>query len=311
MQTRKKYILAKIESTYGTDPTPVAANAILTTGLQRSLYEGNTVSRELDRSTLGAYATVNTGPYAMVEFNVELAGAGSAGTVPGYGVLLRACGFAETITAATSVRYQPVSSGYESCTIYYDRDGERQIIAGCRGTVAIEMTVGNYPTLKFRMTGLYAKPAAATAVTPNTAVFQTPLPVNHANTGTCKLDNYNLRLQTLNLAMNAETPYLDLVNTREVLYVDRQPSGDLTFLAPSIATKDIMALVESHAGTVTTSALELIHGATAGNIVEIDAPKTQLSGLSETDISGELGYQTNAILLPDSAGDDEIQITIR
>ena len=114
MKTRKKYILAKIETTYGTDPTPAAANAILTSGLQRSLYEGNVVTRELDRETLGNDETVNTAPYVMIEFAVELAGAGTAGDAPDYGVLLRACGFAETIDAGVDVEYAPVSSGFES-----------------------------------------------------------------------------------------------------------------------------------------------------------------------------------------------------
>ena len=63
MKTRKRYILAKIESTYGVDPTPTAgANAILTSGLNRKIYEGNKVTRELDRATLGADEEINTSP---------------------------------------------------------------------------------------------------------------------------------------------------------------------------------------------------------------------------------------------------------
>lgn len=310
MKTRKKYILVKMETTYGTDSTPAAINAILTSGLQRSLYEGNVISRDNDRATLGGEETVNTAPYAMLEFSVELAGAGAAGTAPAYGPLLRACGFAETINASTDVQYDPVSSAFESVSIYYDRDGERQILTGCRGSVEFTFSTGGYPMMNFRMVGLYNKPATATAVTPDVSGFQDPLPVNNRNTGTCTLDGFNLQLQSLSLNMAAETPHLDLVNFEQVLYVDRAPAGDLSFLAPTIATKDIMAMVESHLGTIDKNAFQIVHGSTAGNIVQLDAPKVQLSGLSEIDIQGEQGYQSNALFLPDS-GDDEVKLTIK
>lgn len=310
MKANTKYILAKPEVTYGVDPTPDGSDYILTTGLQRSPYEGNVVSRDLDRPALGSDSTINTGPYVMVEFAVELAGAGAAGDVPGYGVLLRACGFSETINASTSVVYEPVSTGFESCTIYYDRDGERQIIRGCRGSVAVEMGVGNYPRLRFRMVGLYTRPVAASAVVTSTAGYSAPLPVNKANTGTLTLGAYNVQLQSMTIDMAADTPHLDLVNFEEVLYVDRAPAGEFSFLAPRIATLDIMGLIESNSGTVTTSALSVVHGSTAGNIIEIGAPAVQLSGLSEIEIQGEQGYQSQALFIPDS-GDDEVVLTIR
>ena len=310
MKTRKKAILAKIEATYGTDPTPVATDAIETTGLQRSFYEGNVVSRDIDRNTLGSSETINTAPYVMVEFRVAMAGSGTAGDVPAYGALLRSCGFAETIDSGTDVVYAPVSDSFESCTIYYDRDGERQIMTGCRGSVTFEMSTGNFPEMVFRMMGLYNKPAAITPIVIDIDDFVSPLPVNNRNTGTCTLDSYALQLQSLTLNMAAETPHLDLVNFEEVLCVDRAPAGEMNFLAPRIATKDIMLLMESHLGTINKTAFNLIHGSTAGNIVQIDAPKVQLSGLSESDIQGEQGYQTNALFLPDS-GDDEVILTIK
>lgn len=310
MKARKKYILAKIESTYGTDPTPAAANAILTSGLTRTMYDGNTITRENDRATLGGDETVNTAPYVMFEFSVELAGAGTAGAAPAYGPLLRACGFSETLEVGVDAVYQPVSGSFESVTIYYDRDGERQIATGCRGSVEFTFSAGGYPQMNFRLLGQYAKPAAATPVVPDVSGFTDPLPVNNTNTGTCTLDSYALQLQSLSLNMNAETPFLDLVNFTEILYVDRAPSGDMSFLAPTIASKDIMALVQSHLGTISKTAFQIIHGSTGGNIVQLDAPKVQLSGISETEIEGEQGYQSTALFLPD-AGDDEVVLTIK
>ena len=309
MKTRKRYILAKVESTYGTDPTPTASlNAILTTGLQRTIYAGDTVERNLDRATLGADEQLNVGPFAQVTFGVELAGSGTAGTAPAWGPLLRACGFDEVITVSTSVEYSPVSDAYDSVTIYYDQDGERQILKGARGTVQFMMNPGQIPMMQFTFTGLYAKPAAITPVTPVVTSFQTPLPVNKTNTPTCTLDTYDAVLRALEVDWGGEVPYLNFVNLEEVFIVDRAPVGNMTILAPDIGDKDIFALAESHNG-VTLSAFQIVHGTTAGNIITVDAPKAQLSGIQETDISGEMGYQFGLRLLPNS-GDDELVITL-
>jgi len=309
MKTRKRFILAKIEDTYGTDPTPTAGlNAILTTGLQRTIYDGNTVERNLDRATLGLDEQINTGPFARVEFGVELAGSGTAGDAPAWGPLLRACGFAETVSASTDVEYAPVSEDYESVTIYYDQDGERQIIKGCRGSVRLMTSPGAIPMLMFTFIGFYARPTAITAVTPDVSSFIVPLPVNNTNTPTCTLDAYDAIVQAMEIDWAGETPYQNFVNLEEVFIVDRAPAGNMTLLAPRIGTKNMFELMESNSG-VTKSALTMVHGITAGNIVTIAAPKVQLSGITETDINGELGYQTQARLLPDS-GDDELTITL-
>lgn len=101
---RKKMILAKIESVYGTDPTPTgAANAILTKDLSIQTFQGNTVELNYDKPYLGNDKSLYTAPYTTVSFGVDVAGSGTAGTVPAYDPLLRACGFAAAanVTAET------------------------------------------------------------------------------------------------------------------------------------------------------------------------------------------------------------------
>ncbi|MCB0249761.1 MAG: hypothetical protein KDI07_14400 [Anaerolineae bacterium] len=308
MKTRKRYILVKMESTYGTDPTPTASDAVLTNGLQREIYSGPTVSRETDLSTLGAREQINTAPMVTRTFSTEMMGTGTLGTPPNYGALLRACGFAETISASTDVQYDPVSSSFESIAMYMDRDGERQISLGCRATGGLSFAAGQIPLFNFVVTGLYTKPAAQTLVTPAYSPNIAPYPVNKANTPTCTLGAYDLQLQSLDIDFGNNVPHVNLVNYEEVLITDRAMSGTMTILAPLISTKDMFALVESHAG-ITTSAFQLIHGPTP-NIVQLDAPAMQLTGISEVDINGEQGYQLPFILKP-SSGDDELKITFK
>ena len=99
--TRKRTILAKIETVYGTDPTPTgAANAILVRNVNITPQETEIASRDLVRPFLGNSEQLPVAIHAAVDFEVEIAGAGTAGVAPAYGPLLRACGFAELILAA-------------------------------------------------------------------------------------------------------------------------------------------------------------------------------------------------------------------
>lgn len=307
MKARSKYLLAKIEATYGIDPTPAAANAVITHGLERTIYDGNVIERDQDRATLGSTESINTAPFVTHSFGVECVGSGALGTAPAYGALLRACGMAETITAATKVEYDFISSSFESIASYYDRGGERQIALGMRGNCALSFAVGAIPMMNFTMTGLYAKPATVTAVTPIYTAYRDPVPVNKTNTPTCTIGAYDLIVQSLDIDFGNEVPHLNLVNFEEVLLTNRAVSGTMTVIAPTIATKDLFALVESHAGA-TTSAFQLIHDVTP-DLFQLDAPAMQLSGISEVDINGEQGYTIPFKLLP-SSGDDELKISI-
>ena len=307
IKTMKKYILAKVETTEGTDAVPVVGDAILTSGLQIQPYEGNTVQRNVDRPTFGADETINTGAYVMATFAVELAGSGTAGDAPAFGTLLRGCAFAETITASTSAAYDPVSESIESLTLYYDQDGQRHKILNCKGTFSLDLAASGYPMMNFTFTGIYADPVAATLLEPDNSNFQTPLPVNKANTGTFTIDSYAAIMQSLSLDIGNTVEYRNLVNHESVAIGDRNVSGSAVVEAPALATKNFFEMVRSDNG-VSLYALQLIHGTTAGNKVQIDCPKIQVTGLAFEDIGTEQGYNLSLASIPDD-GDDEIKLT--
>jgi len=115
--SRKRLILAKTETTYGTDPTPTGAtNAILVRNLEITPLQADTVTRDLIRPYLGNSDQLLAQTRVEVTFEVELAGSGAAGTAPAYGAVLKACGLSETVVATTSVTYAPVSSSFSSVT---------------------------------------------------------------------------------------------------------------------------------------------------------------------------------------------------
>jgi hypothetical protein len=109
--TRKGLIIAAKESTYGTDATPVGADAIKVANINITPLQSDVVSRQIVRPFLGNPEQLLANQRVELTFDVELTGSGVAGTAPAYGILLQACGFAEAVSAATSVTYTPVECG--------------------------------------------------------------------------------------------------------------------------------------------------------------------------------------------------------
>lgn len=148
--TRREVILLGIENNAGYDPGLGASDAILVSnpswaneGLR--MHERNPVS-----STLGKEKSIYGGSLKAVSFEIPLKGSGTIDAPPEVGKVLRLAGLAETINAATSVVYQPASSGHETGAIYYYEDGRLRKLLGCRvnalsctmeGTAMLSVTI--------------------------------------------------------------------------------------------------------------------------------------------------------------------------
>lgn len=305
---RKRTILAKIETTYGTDPTPTgAANAILVKNLSVTPQEVTLVSRDTVRPALGNFQNIAAAIYAKVDMEVEIAGSGTAGTVPGYGVLLRACGLSETISAGVSVIYQPISSAFESATLYFNVDGVLHKMTGARGTVSMSLTIFGIPTYKFSFTGIYSAVTDTAAPTVTLTAFQAPLAVNNTNTTGLTLHGYaSAVLSDLSLDLGNTVVYRSLVGgTQQVLLTDRKAMGSATIEATTVAAKDWWTASQN----ATLSTLAITHGTVAGNKVAFTAPAVQISKptYSEKDMVQML--QMGLILVP-STSNDELVITL-
>ena len=128
---RKRLIVIETESSYGTDPTPDGADAVLVRDLSITPQSSDVVSRDLIRPFLGASQQLLANTRVECTFSVELAGSGAAGTAPQYGKALKACGLAETVVANTSVTYDPVSASFSSVTIHYIINSSSEVILRC------------------------------------------------------------------------------------------------------------------------------------------------------------------------------------
>ena len=305
--TRQRAILAKIEVTEGTDPTPTgAANAILCSNITVKPVAGSTVDRPLAFPSFGATPKVHINKNVTVQLDVEFSGAGAAGTAPAYGPLLRACGLSETLTALTSAVYAPISTGQESCTIYANESGTLHKLTGARGTVSLIFAKNDVPHLRFSMTGRWNVPTAVALPSLTTTAWIDPLEVGKVNTPTFTLDGYSGVLENLQIDLGNNVVYRNRPGSESVRITGRTGAGQISVEAPALGTKDFFAIAIAN----TQIALSLMHGTVAGNIVQIDAPKLQLLQPDYQDVDGIRILQAN-FQLNRNSGDDELVITVK
>ena len=304
---RKRLVLIETESSYGTDPTPDGADAVLVRDLSITPQSSDVVSRDLIRPYLGASQQLLANTKVECTFSVELAGSGAAGTAPQYGKALQACGLSETIAANTSVTYEPESSGFNSVTIHYNIDGVRHKVTGCRGNLTLNATVGEIPSLDFSFTGIYNAPDDTALPTPTYANQDDPLIFKNGNTSSFALLSYAGALQSFSMDLGTSLVYRELVGgSKEVLITDRAVSGSVSIEAVLMATKDFFASAVDDDAALGN--LQFTHGSTAGNIVQFTSSKVDIGDVSYGDQDGIAMLEIPYVCVPDSAANAEFDL---
>lgn len=159
---RRQLLLAKPETVVDTDAMPTAADNSM---LVRDVTYGIEM-QQLERPLM--LADISNVPQrpgrstVTVTFTVEVKGSGIAGKAPALGTLLRGCGFAETeLPTQGGFEYDPVSSNFESLTIYWYADGILHKATGCRGSFNLTAPAGDYSLVSFTFQGSYIEPVDA------------------------------------------------------------------------------------------------------------------------------------------------------
>lgn len=315
---RNTVILAKIETTYGTDATPTeGANAILISNVSITPLNSNAVDRDLVRPYMGGSDQL-VGPISVnIGFDVELAGAGAAGTAAPYGPLLRACGFVETLSASVRAEYNLTTPIVDSLTIYGFWDGAKHLIKGCRGSVSIALSSGGRPMLSFKFTGLDGGVTATTPAALTLSGFKTPLVVSEPNTGDVTLGcTYTAATPTLTggtgypsqgltLDLGNSVQYLPLLGGESVEITDRSASGAVVLDLTAAQEATFMTNVKAN----TLQSVGLMHGTVAGYKTMVFMPSVQLTNPSKVNVNGKLMIGFDLRVLP-SAGNDELKIVV-
>ena len=271
---RKRSILAKAESSYGSDPTPTgSANYVQVIDLNIEPIVSDEVSRDLIRPYMGNYEVIPANTRVNVTFDVEMSGSGSAGTAPKYGAILKACGLSETVVSSTSVTYAPVTTPSDSVTLFVNYDGIRHKVTGARGTFSLNCEVNNIPRISFSLTGIFNAPTDTALPTVTVSNQASPLIFKNGSTSNFAIFGFAAALQSWNLDFNNEVIYRELVGgTKEVLITDRRPSGTAVIENPALSAHNFFT---DYTGT-STGTNTWLHGTVAGNKVTVSCPQTDL-----------------------------------
>lgn len=302
---KKSLVLAKSEVTPGTDPTPTAAaNAIQVRNLRITPLKINKASLDVVRPWFGASPEVITGSYSEIEFEVQMAGSGAAGTAPKWGPLHKACAFSETTVASTSVTYALVSASLGTATIYAymgTSSGANSAwvkMTMCMGTVDYTLDSEGVPIMKYKFTGLY-NPITAQALPTGAdySGFIDPVAVNYANTSVMTVGGTAVQMKSLALSIGNSVAYDNRPNVEQIITTDRSMSGTVAFRMPLLSAKDYFSA--ARAGT--TQAIVLTHGP-AGNRSTLSLPVCSLGEPSFSDEKGmwDISFPFNA--QPGAAG---------
>jgi hypothetical protein len=313
--TKKQLILVKKETTYGTDPTPTnALNAVQTGDISITPLAGDSVQRNIVKPFFGNSQNIMVTKYATIDFEVELAGSGTAGVAPQFSALMQACGFSETVSAGSSVVYLPitltsVTQAGTSATIYFQRDGIKHVLLGARGTFNMDLTVKQLPKMKFTFTGLLGtitdSPLSTTGLS---YTAPAPVAVSTANTTPVSLHGYTPVMELLSIDIANDVKYRALVGSESVIISDRKPKGNIKFECPALATKNFFDIAQNSM----LGSLSVTHGLAAGNIIKIESATNGLGidAPKYADNDGVVMLDAGLTFIPTSTGNDEIKITL-
>lgn len=303
---RKALVLAKIETTVGTDSVPVVGtDGMLCRNVTLRPLVTQTAERNVLRGYYGASEQLVVGEYSELELEIEAAGAGtSAATPPAYRPMMRACGLAGAANGALSYDFNPVSANFEAVTLYVYMDTVLHRLTGARGTVQLVLTAGEVPVYRFRFLGFYNTP---TDVTPGAAAFsgfQVPVGVRDSAVPTMTLHAITKTaapIRSLTVDLGNNLVYRPLIGSTAALITDRDVSGSIEMEAVPVATKDWWTLIRQ----ATLAALSVTVGTVATNIVEVAASRVQL-GEPQYGESDGVVMLTMALRFLPNTGNDEI-----
>ena len=303
---RKRSILAKAESSYGSDPTPTgSANYVQVIDLNIEPIVSDEVSRDLIRPYMGNYEVIPANTRVNVTFDVEMSGSGSAGTAPKYGAILKACGLSETVVSSTSVTYAPVTTPSDSVTLFVNYDGIRHKVTGARGTFSLNCEVNNIPRISFSLTGIFNAPTDTALPTVTVSNQASPLIFKNGSTSSFAIFGFAAALQSWSLDFNNEVIYRELVGgTKEVLITDRRPAGTVVVEAVALSAHNFFT---DYTGT-STGTNTWLHGTVAGNKVTVSCPQTDLGQPTYEESDGITMLYLPLMATPSASANNEFSL---
>lgn len=307
--TRREVIAAKVESTYKTENAPAASDAVYVINPTYG-SEANMIERSAGvKGSIAPFQDIFGGRLATLSFDVEVKHSGTVDTAPDIGVLLKGCGFSETINASTSVVYEPVSTSFDSLTIYYYQDGKLKKMLGARGTVSFSGSAGNLMTASFTFSGHDGGIADTAIISPTyestvpPAMLSAGFNWDSSGTGNLSLENFSM---DMGVGLSKPKNMNESNGYGEILVTSRKITGSFDPLDVLDATIDFYAKWESG----DTGLMVLSIGTGGGNAITFSMPKAYITGISEGDREGQRMLEISYSAIENSVNaDDDVTIT--
>lgn len=312
---RNTVILAKPETTAGTDAVPTgAANAILVSEMTIDPLEAQNVERNLIRGYFGASEELVGPANVRCSFTVELAGSGTAVTAPAWGSLLLGCAMAEgSLSSPSRVEYTPVTDALKTLTLYYYDAGVLHKLLGAMGNCTLSAKVGERPVLRFEFVGLDGGISAVPNATPTLTAWKKPVVIGKASavdvTLGCTYAAGALSGGTvypstgIEIALGNAVNFTPLVSQESIDITDRQVTGNTELDLTAAQEVTLMADVKANA----TQGMGFTIGTAAGSKIIIHAPAVQLARPRKAELNGKrlIGYDLRMVPV---SGNDELRL---
>lgn len=309
----RQLLLAKKETTYGTDAVAAAIDTIWAEGVDFKLT-GQRVTPDPSKPGVGPVADHTYGEHCLVSFKIPLVGSGAAGTAPKWGPIMKACGWGETVVAATSVTYGLMANPRlaDSLTLQW-RDGNRRShkVRGFRGRVGLELTAGQRPMLVITGKGLHEDVITAGAelahADANFTGWLDSKPVAQGTTTFTLAGVSGLGLRELGFEQSDNVRFIDVPEQENVELVgERSFTGRLKITTPLASA--LNTETKWKAGAV--DVWSMIHTMGAGKIVTING-RSQIIEPSYARENGDDVLSAGLKLVPSSLiTDDDLSIVL-
>lgn len=205
------------------------------------------------------------------------------------------------------VYYTPVSDAFSTLSTYGHHSKRKFKMLYMRGNAVISLDAKTVPVAKLDMAALNGGITTESAPpTVTLTAWKEPVVVNAANTSTLTLHGHASPVYAFSYDQGAAVKHIDLPGQEFIALTDRIGKGSATIVDPLLSDVDYHAIVES----VALGGLNIIHGKTPGNIIEIQSLYVQVKNPKIVDKDGDAGLSMDLGYVPSSAGNDEIKILV-
>jgi Phage tail tube protein len=287
LRMRRKALLVAIEATSGSGGETLGPSDVVYVDNAVPGVNPGTVDRDELGSTIDAGETIVTSLVSTMTTDFALRGSGVAGTPPSISPLLIACGFNETIVAGTSVTYVPHSNPPETLQMRMSNDGIFYEMVGMAGAPSFTFSTGGVVMASCNWSGTYHPTTAkGDAAMPAVATSPASALVPRGDVGgVFTIGGTAAAVSNFTLDVGNEIANPQDINApggiQGASLVRRNMTGSMNPLETLVATRNLFATFR--AGT--TLALVVKAGATAGNIVTLNAT-VKLLNETEADDGG-------------------------